>query len=620
MSPAKTGQENAMALQAVIQAALLLPQGAIILIPAFDDDSPPNLGVYKIDFSGLSIDTITVGSSASPIPLLICGTGSTKLEMHTEGATLFDVQNGNTIFQDLSIDWHSETHGLGTAFLFSSPPSYTAENCGLFRVNVDDCQYPVIFNGVNNSSALECYISYHSDYGVPIAAVTIEGGSSGTVIDQCVLQYFMPEMEKPPSSVLYGMYIDESSGTTVRSTQISDFDTGVIIQPSASPSGPATDIAFTGVEISGYGPSLVINPPVFNASFTECRFQCGNTYEVYPISAMPGVIIGSPGDVDSQIDTIRFTSCNLIGNVSTYLYGMQIAAGQNIQINGGRYGGNATAGISIAGGREIQIFGANCTGYEFRPGEGFGPTYQLYGIYITGGQDIQIVGVNCSACGLPGSPATPGTGIYVDGYGSSVSDVRIVGAVCANPPFSSEESVTQQYGIQVQYASNILIKDCFLTEAEEDETDTGFGLYLEGCDNVTVAGCGLYGNAAGAIYIGSGCDNVFVRKCNATGYGSAFGDAIAVYGSPTNVQVTDCAGYNDLASKLTTTVPVGSFSGISQNYYGPVAFYVYEGGGILMGTYATGLGSGSFTLDAGGTQTAQITTVIPLTKFLMVGN
>ena len=96
------------------------------------------------------------------------------------------------------------------------------------------------------------------------------------------------------------------------------------------------------------------------------------------------------------------------------------------------------------------------------------------------------------------------------------------------------------------------------------------------------------------------------------------GDAIVVAAEVSNVQITDCAGYNDTGATLSTSTPSGTFSNTTFGYYGPIAFYASEAISpvtITIDGGLTGLTSGGFTLSPG--ESAAITGTPP--KFLVVG-
>ncbi len=81
--------------------------------------------------------------------------------------------------------------------------------------------------------------------------------------------------------------------------------------------------------------------------------------------------------------------------------------------------------------------------------------------------------------------------------------------------------------------------------------------------------------------------------------------------------MTNCAGYNDQHTVLTSTPPSGTFNGVSvDGYYGPTVFYVTQRTVTIDGE-PTNLSSGGFTLAPG--ETAELAGSSPAT-FVMIGN
>lgn len=95
---------------------------------------------------------------------------------------------------------------------------------------------------------------------------------------------------------------------------------------------------------------------------------------------------------------------------------------------------------------------------------------------------------------------------------------------------------------------------------------------------------------------------------------------VTVSGTVTNLEITDCAGYNDQKALLanTTTAPSGSFSGLTYSYYGPTAFYLAStmSTTVTIDSQSTHLTAGGFTLAPG--ESAQIASGT-IVHFLMVG-
>lgn len=616
MSTTNLGPANAAALQAAIDAAQSSgnPNGAIVLIPAFSLSATGQnqYGSYLIACQGGQTSAIKISNTGSTTPVLLCGTGGgTQLTMETGGTNiiLFDVKTDFVTFQDLTIGFdHNLTKGIGTAFSFSGPPESGPQSCGLFRVTIQNCQFPALFSGTKHARVLECFINYGQGTFSTSTAVEISGGSDDTVVAQSLLSWNAGTQVAQN----VGLLIDGASNVKVSDMQVAEFGTGIQIQGSST---KATSVHVIASEVETLGSCVVINPTVSDVNFDNCHFHAATGLS----GNQPGIAVGMSGGTNPQIDTIRFTSCSLTGNTGIQTengaYGLQIGVCQNIQVLGGNYSGNgATGGIAIVGGAsEIQIVGANCIGLEYEAGQQTPPLYQQYGILVTNGTDIQIIGVNCAGNGYP--PADePGDGIHIDGSGSeaTVSDVRIIGAVCTGPVFGNT-AISQQNGIYVHEGQNVLVKGCTLTGST---SDSGYGLYLGAVTDVTVRSCDLYGNLVG-LRIDTGSTRVYVRDCNATGY-SSYTDAISIVASLAQVEVTNCAGYNDQHGVLTSMAPSGQFSGVSvAGYYGPTAFYV-TGYAVTIDQQPTSLSSGAFTLAPG--ENAQLGAQSVSPSFLMIGN
>jgi parallel beta-helix repeat protein len=613
MSPTNLPLQNAKALQKAIDTAQAManPNGAMVVIPSFaGTPSSPIYGSYQIEVPPLASAAVNIpdtGSSASP--LLICGTGlGTTLQMSTAGGILFNVSSNSYVtFQDLTVVYEVSggVGGVGTAFNFNSAPTGTSEGYRLFRINISDCKNAIVLgNNQDELDLLQCNVSYDSAYPPAQDCTGIYVSSAESNIAQCLLTYAVSSS----TGTTIGIHVVGNSLSTFRDTQISGFATGINVTGQSNMT--ATGNTFTAVQVDATGSCVVIGGHVYDLSFVDCSFE--PTASSSPSTA--AIVLSA--SQNGILDTVRFTSCRATGYPAGQ-YGLQIEAGQNIQVNGGDYSGNGSAGIAVTGAAtEIQINGANCVGPSFAGNTT--ATNQQYGIYIIAGQDIQITNVNCSGNGLSGT--TDGTGIFIDGFlGSLVQDVRIIGAICAGPVLGNS-TVTQQYGIYVASATGVVIDGVSATG------NTQYGIYLVTVTNVTVSNCDLYSNTTGGLYISvqlptQVTKNVFVRGCNCTGYSGGYSSAINVnntFSALQNIQITNCSGYNDQGVRLATTAPSGAFSGsISYNYYGPTAFYVVTSGStIKVDTYTTLLTQGAFTLSPG--ETAQISGGT-VSNFLMIG-
>jgi hypothetical protein len=584
MYPGNTPALNTGALQAAIDAAQFSgnPNGAVVLIPSFDD--PASYGNYELEsVGGTPAITIPGGAGYDDAPLLICGTGTgTALQMLTSG-TLFELTNANNVtFQDLTVRYSSSN--TGTAFDFEG-----SVDCSLFRVNIVNCENSVVLNNTKNTRMLSCIITYGEHFssamGVQIA------GSDGISIVDGVIRY---DHGLAGTGVI-GVMISSSSSIWITNNQLTGFGHG--IQIGASSGEVTSNVFVSNATIETRGPCIEIAASTYNARFLGCHFAATNDYS----GSGPGISIGE-GAVNSEVDTVAFTSCRLNGNTgstSTGSYGMQIYAGQNIQINGGIYTGNGgTGGITILGGSVIQINGASCIGFDIQ-----GDThnsgmelFQLYGIWICGGQDIQIIGVNCSGNGLVDAA---GSGIQIDTSVNEtpINNVRIIDAICINPVSSAP--TTQNYGIYLNqvsgYGAGILISGCTLSG------NADYGINVVSGMDVTISSCDLYDNTQGIAFASS--TNAFVRDCNII-YPSSSNAIVFASTGLTNVQVTDCSGYNDQQTVLllSTVFPSGPFDGKRYGYYGPFTAYV-TGAEVSVETSAgltsTGLGPAAFPLGPG---------------------
>jgi hypothetical protein len=499
-------------------------------------------------------------------------------------------------FQDLTIEYEitDGAGGLGTAISITNSESYN-----LFRVNIINCEMPVNLVNIDYVVMLQCTISYN-DYPSAQNCWGIQVQGAEVDIGQCVLTY----QGTSSATSCIGILVEESTFSRVADSTISGFSTGIEINSS---SGVAKQPTFHDLRVDAQTSCVVMQSSVYDATFVNCHFR--------PTTSSPGgsgIVLQASSN--AKLDTIMFTGCTVAGYTNGF-YGLQIVAGQNIQINGGDYSGNGTAGIAITGSAtEIQITGANCLGPSYAGATT--PTTQQYGIYIAGGQDIQIAGVNCSGNGTSGSG---GAGIYITGSTEeAVSNVRIVGAICGGAALGG--SAVQEYGIYVNDASAIAIDASALTG------NLGYGAYLSSVTNATISSCDLYSSASGAIGVyvaGSSTlhsNEVFVRGCNGAEFASP--SAVLTVGIYVDtLEVSECSGYNDRATILTTSVPATMpFSGITvAGYYGPTAFYVVGNpltSSVLIDTHNTILSSGGFTLAAG--ETAQISGG-GVSHFLMVG-
>lgn len=554
-----TGTTNASGLLNALGAAGAIANGAMIIIPTVDANGIS--GPYKLSGGAGAIASITNGQ-----PVLICGTGGgTTLEVVSNSAALFSITNTPLTFQDLTIIFSQTGSFLaGTAFSLNNGMNYN-----LFRVTIQDCAKPVLFNNLTQGYMCESSILYTNAFPAN-ALIGISLTSAAEVwIDKCVLSFSSTHF----ATSQVGISVGQSSWTRITQCEVQNFYNGIQLGIGMVGTTKGTMITNSHVVTAAGGVGVQIKQSVYDVKMIGCRFE-----NVTAGTAQNVVIMATSND---EVDTVLLDSCVSTGSID---YGVQIDAGQIIQILGGTYSGNITAGIAVTGSAaEIQIDGVNCLGLG-NAGT-LGP--QVYGIYVLAGSDIQITNANCSG---NGTSAQHGSGIFVQ----AASGLQIGAATCqaSSPSY-------QDNGIVVQAATDIVIKGCSVSGS------LLYGINLISVTNVTVLACDLYGNAtAGVSVAGPGAalsQRVYIRNCNITGYSMT--STILFSGSLMNVAVTNCAGYNDRATPVHMTPPgSGTFSGVTYGYYGPTAFYVAGSGlGVTIDGTLTGLGQGSYSLGIGET-------------------
>jgi hypothetical protein len=276
------------------------------------------------------------------------------------------------------------------------------------------------------------------------------------------------------------------------------------------------------------------------------------------IYAQVSAVQVQPTDQLKKINNICFSNCVFAANQTTG--GTGAKPGVIITANGG-------ADSNVAG-----IVFNNCTAY------GWGGA----GIEVDQGQNIVISGGQFSSNGQKSTDVNLAAGIAIAGG----SLVTISGADCSGVNELWQEkgtgAVTQPTGIAIS----------------NDQSPVS---------DVTINGCNLQGNATNAVLVAQSgtktIDTVLIRGCNAT---DSLIAAVTVTGTPTALEVIDCAGYNDLGLLLGHAVPsVQPFSNTSSwtnalnGWFGPIVFYVVSNGDVTIDGYDTQLKQGGFTLSPG---------------------
>lgn len=308
----------------------------------------------------------------------------------------------------------------------------------------------------------------------------------------------------------------------------------------------------SGCHISEFDTGIHIGKNAVEAYFSDCR-----------VNAFTQAVTFNPDT--GSINGVFFSDCTF------YLSQYSINQSAGIYVDT-----NAENDSNVA-----DIIFNNCVVYGW-----YGP-----GLHINAGKNIVITGGSYSGNGLDPQSGDFGAGIEITG-GQHIS---IAGAQCMEVD-QHNGSGHQPYGIAISTTSSS-------TEAPTD---------------IVIAACTMLNNTTNGILISGESSthpptNIFVSNCDVTGY-SAYSSAISVTGTVTNLQITNCAGYNDQGVHVSTGLGPTSganFNGATFGYYGPITFYAWQSTSpitqIAVQGINTHLTSGTFIVAPGSTAHASIT-------------
>lgn len=499
MSPNSSASENAAALQAAVTAALN-GGGGVIFIPA---GTYPLSDVTNLDFSGLPAGTdpgfIITGAGATTI---LRQTDVTKDVFSISGAT-----SGKGVrFKDLRIAYDTTTT-TPTTLAAAIRVASGCDNVSCERVYFKDCPQSFYTESLH-CGLFNCTIDYDNfgtGTGSTVIPTMVNLNGTENYIDSCnISQQSRGDPTNPGPIGCIGILVANAGGAYyITNTHLAHFTQGIVVRQ-----GPNLARVFcSNVICESWTNALVVQPTgssgkIYQVYCDDCLFALA---DASTDSSATGVIIDTSGGANGNVSDIFLNNCMVVNWKGP---GVQINAGQDIVITGGRYGSNAA-------------------------GTNYG------GIAITG------TAANVTINGADLTPTVPGDS-------------------------------TQPYAL-----------------------------------SITAAVAGLY-----------------VRGCNMTGYGTP---NVPLYlSSPgTQIEITDCAGYNDQGKIVSTTAPSpsgtqfnGTYSGFSTPYFGPVTFYVRSGTGtithIKLNGTDTGLTSGTFSVGPGAWK-AEIDYTGTGLNFLMIG-
>lgn len=332
-------------------------------------------------------------------------------------------------------------------------------------------------------------------------------------------------------------------------------------------------------KLQGWGQGILITPGVGAVSGSASNLYFGNV-KCYPESvaeATAAAVLIQTGNGKS-VAQVLFHGCDFTPPATAGPY-----TGAGIYINPG-------SGTVVD-----QIRFVDCYSCIW-----LGP-----GMQIAGGSNIEILGGYYSCNGQAEDLPSPysASGIAITG---AATGIRITGAACNNSvyAYNAQQPGTQAYGVYVS----------------------------AGASSVRIHSCDLTGNSDNGVLVTGATaapSDVFIKHCDFTGLSAP----AQVVTPVTNLQITDCPGYNDQGTPVSSTAPPsgvsfnGSYAGTGFTpYYGPVMCYCASNATATIETIklngkTSPLEGGAFMVGPGNVAEAKITYVFTTAgpSFLMIG-
>lgn len=180
-----------------------------------------------------------------------------------------------------------------------------------------------------------------------------------------------------------------------------------------------------------------------------------------------------------------------------------------------------------------------------------------------------------------GSTDPNSTGVIIDSNGGNDT----LGDIFLNNCMCFQWNVA---GVQINKGQKIVITGGRYGSNATNSESTSGGIAITGtAADVTISGADLtptvigddYPNQAYAISITAAVNGLYVRGCNMSGSAYTNGP-LYLSNAGTQIEITDCAGYNDKGTVVSTIAPSpsgtqfnGTYSGFTTPYFGPVTFY-----------------------------------------------
>ncbi len=185
--------------------------------------------------------------------------------------------------------------------------------------------------------------------------------------------------------------------------------------------------------------------------------------------------------------------------------------------------------------------------------------------------------------------------VNVDSSGNTndqLNDIALLDCTVVNMASAGSE-VPNQYGLAIAGGTNIKVIGGTYSN---NSSSGGAGIAITGpCGDVQVIGANLqpsYPNASnindqqyGLVVSGSPLGTVLVSSCDMTGYTASGSAPVSVTGTPTELLIYNCAGYNDQNKALNGGVaPTSSLNAVtcSTPYYGPSVFVFWNSTAVTL--------------------------------------
>jgi len=354
----------------------------------------------------------------------------------------------------------------------------------------------------------------------------------------------------------------------------------------------------------------------FNRTSNQCGMhECTVSYANFISGAVMVFLGGSYNFIDNCL-IVQAT-----GGSPSNCTGIEVQPGGGLSCITNTHISDFWTGISVLGSSNlVRLFASNVVCESF-----------MNAVTISPGGDGNIYDVFFNDCLFQlaeGSSEAGATGVIIGavaGDNSAVANVFLNNCICygwAGP------------GVQINSGQDIVITGGRYS-ANAHGTDGG-GIAVTGtAADVTVSGADLtpkvlnpdFPAQAYAISVTAEVQGLYVRGCDLTDYGTP-NVPLFTSGAGTQIEITDCAGYNDQGMILQETAPpiaarlanTYSWTNAPNGWFGPIAFYVTGTGNVSIGNATTSpinthLSSGGFTLSAG-----QIATIAAVAgTFLAIG-